>query len=231
MQGFDEAIGGLGAGFPGEIRENSDGRLYQWVEGYDGLGNPVGFWSLIPAIAKAALPLVSRVAPQLLRSGAGQLLQRVLPQATRILRQVVPTQPAPAAVPMPAAPAPDSDELTGIGALYQAPDGTFYQVQGLDEDERLAEEELSRGLDEDERLAEEELSRGLDEDERLAEEELLRGLDEDERLAEEDPLRGVDGYVRENGVQGVDAFVPPEPPHTRWFMRPTQAPDMWRPPW
>ncbi len=60
----------------------------------------------------------------------------------------------------------------GLGALYAAPDGSLYQVQGL------AEEEL-RGFAEDEELkgfaADEEL-RGLDEDQEL------RGLDADEEL-------------------------------------------------
>jgi hypothetical protein len=44
----------------------------------------------------------------------------------------------------------------GLGALYQAPDGTLYQqVQGLNEDEELrglAEDEELRGLDEDDEL-------------------------------------------------------------------------------
>ncbi len=27
----------------GEIRQGPGGQLYQWVEGIDGLGNPIGF--------------------------------------------------------------------------------------------------------------------------------------------------------------------------------------------
>jgi len=37
----------------GEIRESSDGRLYEWVESVDGLGNPIGFWKTIKRAAKA----------------------------------------------------------------------------------------------------------------------------------------------------------------------------------
>jgi hypothetical protein len=44
-------FGGLGAGrFIGEIRQAPDGNLYQWEEGVDGLGNPVGFWKAIKAL-------------------------------------------------------------------------------------------------------------------------------------------------------------------------------------
>ena len=232
VQGLAESPDPLGEGIPGEMRQGPDGRTYQWMQGYDGLGEPVGFWFLAPlaraALARAALPLASRFLPQLLRAGgaggAAQILQRVLPQAASFLQQVPPQAAAPSA---PAT----SDELTGIGALYQAPDGSLYQVQGLAEDERLAEDDLIRGLHEDERLAEDDLIRGLHEDERLAEDDLIRGLHEDERYGEDEALRGVEGYVRENGVRGMDAYVAPEGPQTRPFVRPAQAPDMWRPLW
>ena len=174
-QGLDDDPDGMRDGFVGEIREGSDGRLYQWVEGYDGLGEPIGFWSLIPAVAKAALPLVARYGPRLLR-GRRRRLRRIVPLASRVLRQVAAAQPAlPAVSPMPVA-AVDSDETAGIGALYQAPDGSLYQVQGFAEDDQLSE---------DDRLSEDDLIRGLAEDERLAEDDLIRGLDEDERLEDE----------------------------------------------
>jgi hypothetical protein len=245
MQGLDDDPDGMRDGYVGEICEGPDGRLYQWVEGYDGLGDPIGFWSLLPAAAKVALPLAARYGPRLLRRRR-RLLRRVMPPLRRVLQQVAVAQPVPLVMPsMPAAPA-DSDETAGMGALYQAPDGSIYQVQGiaeddrlseedlirgLDEDDQLAEEDLIRGLDEDDQLAEEDLVRGLDEDDQLAEEDLVRGLDEDDRLSEEEALRDVDGYVREDGVRGLDAYVQPEPPHTRMFVRPAQAPDMWRSLW
>ena len=197
-QGLAEFSDPLGEGIPGEVRHGSDGRTYQWVQGYDGLGEPVGFWFLRP-LARAALPLAARYLPQLLRAagarGASQILQQILPQAASVLQQVPPQAAASA---MPAA---ASDGLTGIGALYQAPDGSLYQVQGFAEDERLAEDDL------------------------------IRGLHEDERYGEDEALRGVEGYVRQNGVHGMDAYVAPEGPQTRAFVRPAQAPDMWRPLW
>jgi hypothetical protein len=245
MQGLDDDPDGMRDGYVGEICEGPDGRLYQWVEGYDGLGDPIGFWSLLPAAAKVALPLAARYGPRLLRRRR-RLLRRVMPPLRRVLQQVAVAQPVPLVMPsMPAAPA-DSDETAGMGALYQAPDGSIYQVQGfaeddrlseedlirgLDEDDQLAEEDLIRGLDEDDQLAEEDLVRGLDEDDRLSEEHLIRGLDEDDRLSEEEALRDVDGYVREDGVRGLDAYIQPEPPHTPMFVRPALAPDMWRPLW
>jgi hypothetical protein len=55
MQGFaeDEELRGLGQdeltqvmgiGQPNEVRQGPDGKLYQWVQGVDGLGSPIGIW-------------------------------------------------------------------------------------------------------------------------------------------------------------------------------------------
>jgi hypothetical protein len=132
----------------------------------------------------------------------------------------------------------------GLGALYQSPDGTLYQVQGLAEDEDLrgfAEDDEPRGLAEEDELrglAEDDELRGLAEDEELrgfAEDEELRGFAEDDELrglAEDEELRGIgQGYVRENGVSGFDAYVPDQPVGTRWFTSPAQPPEMWKPLW
>jgi len=122
----------------------------------------------------------------------------------------------------------------GLGFLYEASDGSLYQVQGLAEDDELrgfAEDEELRGLDEDEEL------RGVDEDQEL------RGFDEDEELrgfAEEEDLRGVpddqamqgiDGYVRQDGMHGLEAYVPQAPPQTPWHVVPTEPPEIWKPLW
>jgi hypothetical protein len=146
----------------------------------------------------------------------------------------------------------EEEELRGLGALYQAPDGTLYQVQGLSEEEELrglAEEEELRGLAEDEELRgldEEEELRGFSEEEELrgfAEDEELRGLAEEEELrgfAEEEELSGLDqGYVRQTAqaagcccpamstgrpMSGLEAYVPEQPPSTRWFQPPACTP-------
>jgi hypothetical protein len=311
--GEDEVTGTMGLGYLGEVRQAPDGQLYQWVEGVDGLGNPVGFWK----------KLVRRAAPFLVPGGAamamGQrllrqapvrgLLRRALPFAQSIAPFVPGFGPAAAAALRVATPAlreagitgygglgalyqaPDGtvyqmrgfaeeeelrglaeeeelrglaedeelrglaedEELRGLGALYQAPDGTLYQVQGLAEDEELRgldEDEELRGLAEEEELrgfAEEEELRGLAEDDELrgfaeeeelrgfAEEEELRGFAEEEELrgfAEDEELRGFDqGYVRESDVSGLDAYVPTQPPTTRWFRPPAHAPELWKPLW
>ncbi|MGH8583397.1 MAG: hypothetical protein ACREWG_11560 [Gammaproteobacteria bacterium] len=204
----ETSTAGLGLG---AIAMGQDGHLYQWVQGVDGLGNPIGFWKRLRRFARRALPIAQQLAP-FIPGGAAALTA-----AAPILQQAGVAGHA------------------GLGALYQAPDGTLYQqVQGLAEDEEL------RGLDEDEEL------RGLDEDEELrglSEEEDLRGLDEDEELrglAEDEELRGfeadqemegIDGYVRQDGMPGLDAYVPPEPPQTRWHTAPAQSPEIWKPLW
>jgi hypothetical protein len=121
----------------------------------------------------------------------------------------------------------------GLGALYAAPDGTVYRVQGLAEEDLdglNADEEL-RGVAEDEELrgfAEDEELRGLDQDEELrgvAADEELRGLAQDEEL------RGLEGYVREDAVSGLEAYVPAEPAKTHWFAEPAEPPEIWKPLW
>jgi hypothetical protein len=113
-----------------------------------------------------------------------------------------------------------------LGALYQAPDGTVYQVQGLGQDEELqgvAEDDELQGLAQDEEL------------QGLAEEEELEGFAEDEELqgvAEDEDLQGLDqGYVREDRMNGLEAYVPDKPASTRWFTPPNQPPEMWKPLW
>jgi hypothetical protein len=122
----------------------------------------------------------------------------------------------------------------GIGLLYETPDGSLYKVQGLAEEEELkgfAEDEELRGLGEDEELrgleGQEEL-RGFDEDDELrgfAEDEELRGIGEDQ------DMQGIDGYVRQDGMNGLEAYVPQTPPQTPWHVIPTEPPEIWRPLW
>ena len=121
----------------------------------------------------------------------------------------------------------------GFGALYAAPDGSLFQVQGLAEEELqgFAEDEELKGFAADEELrgfaADEEL-RGLDADEEL------RGFDADEDLrgfAEDQAMQGIDGYVRQEGMSGLDAYVPQAPPQTRWHVTPVQVAEIWKPLW
>jgi hypothetical protein len=228
--GEEEVTRMMGIGYLGEVRQAPDGRLYQWVEGVDGLGNPVGFWKRLKRLAR-------RAAPYLVPGGAAVAIgQRLLRQAPvrRFLRRAVPlvqqfaplvpgVGPAAAAALKVASPVLREAGVTGyggLGALYQAPDGTLYQMQGFAQEDELrgfAEEEELRGLAEEEELrglgalyqasdgtlyqvqgfAEDEELRGLAEDEELrglAEDEELRGLAEDEELRgldEDEELRGM----------------------------------------
>ena len=212
----DEMTQMMGIGYLGEVRQGPDGNLYQYVQGVDGLGNPIGgFWSRLKRRVKSvvgrALPFVQKIAPFIPGASAA------LTVATPLLKQA------------------GVAGYEGVGALYEAPDGTLYQqVQGLDEDEELrglAEDEELRGLDEDDELrgfAEDEELRGLEEDEELrgfAEDEELRGFDEDP------DMQGIDGYVRQDGMSGLARFEPERPPQTRWHVAPAEPPEVWKPLW
>jgi hypothetical protein len=235
----DEAAQLPGTGYLGELRRGSDGTVYQWVQGIDGLGNPVGFWRAlrrirrgIRRVVRRALPLVQQFAP--LVPG----LAPALTAATPVLRRA------------------GVAGHSGLGGLYQAPEGTVYQVQGLAEEEQSLSQDDSTGFAQDELtgfgedeltgfgedelmgLAEDELTgfgedelTGLSEDELtgLAEDELT-GIGEDEGLGQ-DELQSINGYVRQGPISGLDAYVPPEQPQTRWFVQPSPAPEIWKPLW
>jgi hypothetical protein len=230
--GEDDLTQVMGIGYLGEVRAGPDGNLYQWVQGVDGLGNLVGFWSALKRrarkLARRALPFAQRFAP-FIPGGAAALTA-----ATPFLRQAGITG------------------YGGLGALYQAPDGSLYQVQGFAEDDELrgygeddelrgyGEDDELRGFAEDDELrgfAEDDELRGYGEDDELrgfAEDDELRGFAEDDELrgfAEDDELRGMDGYVLQDGMSGLEKFVPDEPARTRWFVPPTQPPEVWRPLW
>jgi hypothetical protein len=283
----------MGLGYYGEVRQGPDGNLYQWMEGYDGLGNPVGFWKKLKRLAKKALPIAQNFIPggtalTLLRSAPVQnLLRRAVPIARQVAREAGVTgyeglgalyqAPDGTVYQVQGFAADDElrgfdadeelqgwglavdDELDGwgLGALYQAPDGALYQVQGFADDAELrgfADDEL-RGFEDDELrgFADDEL-RGFEADEELrgfaADDELrgfeddeLRGFEADEELrgfaADEElrsfeadeELHGLYGYVQQDGVSGLDAFVPDQPASTPWFTPPGQSPEMWRPLW
>jgi len=201
----------MGIGNLGEIRRGPDGQAYQWVQGIDGLGNPIGFWKKLRRFVRRAVPMVQRVA-SFIPHPAAQAVARGLTIATPYLRRA---------------------GLTGVGALYQTSDGSLVEGVGEDELTGFAEDELT-GFGEDELTGygEEELT-GFAEDE-------LTGFGEDELmgLAEDDltgfgqeELQAINGYVRDGGMSGIDAYVPQEPPQTRWSVPPAQPPEIWKPLW
>lgn len=205
--GEDQVTQMMGIGYLGEVRQGPDGNLYQYVQGVDGLGNPIGgFWSKLKraarGIVRKAMPIAQRFAP-FIPGGAAALTV-----ATPFLKQA------------------------GVAGY-----------QGLAEDEELrglAEEDELHGLDEDEELrglSEDEELRGLDEDGELrgleADDE-LQGVAEDEELrgvGDEQDMQGFDGYVRQDGMNGLEAYVPQQPPQTHWHVTPAQAPEVWKTLW
>ncbi|XQQ06500.1 MAG: hypothetical protein EDM05_56615 [Leptolyngbya sp. IPPAS B-1204] len=210
LSGDEEGMGaddltqvmGLGS-YLGETRMGPDGNIYQWVQGVDGLGNPIGFWKKwkkkLRGFVQKTLPLAQKIAPFVPGGSA------VLTAATPFLKQA------------------GIAGHNGLGALYQAPDGTLYQMQGLAEDEALY------GYGEDEEL------QGLAEgDLQGYGEEELDGLTEDEELqgyGEEDEMQGMEGYIRQNNMSGLEKYEPQQAPTTRWFNPPSQTPEIWKAPW
>ncbi len=241
--GANELTQVMGIGYAGEVAEGPDGNLYQWVQGLDGLGNAFGFWKRLGRgfrrLARRALPLVQRVA-SFIPGPYGAAISTGIRTASPFLRQ---------------AGVLGSD---GIGALYEAQDGSLYQVQGIEADDDLSglqQDEELRGLSEEELqgLADDEELRGLSQDEELrglaqddelrgpADDDELRGLEQDDELRgladdeiqgfDQDELQGMDGYVRQDGVSGLEAFVPDAPRETPWFKAPAQPPPLWAPLW
>ena len=216
----------MGIGNLGEVRQGPDGGLYQWVEGIDGLGRRRRFWHCRHCMAiKKRLALRRRKMRLRAKQAVSAAGAPSLPQA----------KPA---------------GLNGLGDLYQASDGSVYQMDGLGEDEELyglAEDEDLYGIgaeDELYGLAEDEDLYGLSEEDDLygiGEEDDLYGLGEEDELygiGEEDELYGLaegedlDGYVHtSDGVNGLEAYVSDQPPGNRMFARPAQPVDTWKPLW
>lgn len=202
------AMAGWGLGNIGDIAQGPDGNLYEWVQGVDGLGNPVGFWKRLKrglrSIAKRALPLAQQFAP-FIPGGAAALTA-----ASPFLKQagVLGTD--------------------GIGALYEAADGSLYQVQGMgadDELQGLGDEEL-QGLSDQELqgLAQDDELRGFGDDDEL------RGIGAEDELQgfADDEMQGMDGFVR-HSVSGLEGFLPDAPRETPQFRG--QGSPMWTPLW
>jgi hypothetical protein len=219
-----------GIGHFGEVAEGPDGRLYQWVEGVDGLGNPIGFWKSLRKLAKRAIPLAQRLAPLIPYAAP---VAAVLTQASPILRRA---------------------GLAGasqLGALFQAQDGTLYRMEGVEQQPELqgyvrarpvsslmgpgslaefaAEDELS-GFEAGEELqgmAEELSPPSVSGAEPVLEDDgVLDGLAYETELRSGEPaeLNACDGY-------GVEAFVPEQPQTTRLFQAPSRSGAAWKPLW
>jgi hypothetical protein len=217
----------MGIGAYGEIVEGIDGQLYQWVQGVDGLGNPVGLWKKLKA----------------LRRGVRGLVRRALP----IAQQFAPFIPGGAAALTAATPFLRQAGVAGygnVGALYNEDlsglsDDELHgfaddELQGFADDELqgFADDEL-QGFADDELhgFADDELQGPYEDISGLADDELSGFSDDELHGFADDEVQGVNGYVRQDGVQGLGAFVPATPPETPWFKSPAQPPSLWSPLW
>ena len=122
MNHYEDQSLGIGS-YVGEVRKGSHGNLYQWEEGVDGIGNPIGFWR---AIGKAA-GAVSRATGVKLPS-----VRQLLPTAASFIPGAGPAVAA-------GVRAAQSRGLLGleegdfIGEVREGPDGNLYQwEEGVD---------------------------------------------------------------------------------------------------
>jgi hypothetical protein len=118
---------GIGS-YVGEVRRGPDGQVYQWVEGVDGLGNPIGFWKGLKKLASKALPLAKMI------PGIGPIIGAVKPFC-QTLPQVQPLiQQAPGIQPIYTLGTKICNVLGKVGiagaedAIMEAPDGQLYEV-------------------------------------------------------------------------------------------------------
>lgn len=223
--GQEDLTAVMGIGNLGEVRRGPDGELYQWVEGIDGLGRRKRFWH-----CQRCLAIKKQLSLQKQRKRM-RAKQAVAKSAVPTLPQAKPTG------------------VNGLGDLYQASDGSVYKMAGLAQDEDLyglSEDDDQYGIGEEDDLyglAKEDDLVGLSEEDDLygmgdddldglAQDEDLYGLDEGDDLyggAEDEDLNG---YIyTKDGVHGLEAYVSDKPPGNRMFVKPVQAPEIWRPLW
>ena len=105
----------LGIGnYVGEIRQGPDGQLYEWVEGVDGLGNPIGFWKGLKKLASGAVKVAKQAA-----SGALPILAKFIPgplkgMARRVCNFIPQVGPVVAQVPEAAGPFRMANKFCGV---------------------------------------------------------------------------------------------------------------------
>jgi hypothetical protein len=125
---------GIGS-YVGEVRRGPDGQPYQWVEGVDGLGNPIGFWRRVKSLVRRALPLAKMI------PGVGPIIGAVKPFCQTLPQMRPFIQQAPGIRPVYTMGTKICKVLgkAGIagaeGAIMEAPDGQLYEVvEGIGED-------------------------------------------------------------------------------------------------
>jgi len=129
---------GIGS-YVGEIREAPDGQLYEWVEGVDGLGNPLG-WGFWKKLKRAAGGLLRKALPFAKFIPGFSLARRALKFASPLLRRVAPLAkfiPGYGPAIYAGAKLAQRAGLFGVGEVAEGSDGQLYEVvEGLGEDGR-----------------------------------------------------------------------------------------------
>ena len=243
----------MGPGRPGEMRVGPDGKRYRWVLGVGAGGKQRGFWRRLRPRARFQRPPARpgpRPAMQARRPPAGAggrppaggqagrkrkpFLKRILPFAKAATALIPGIGPAVAAGLTVATPLLKKAGIAGpgLGALYEAPDGTLYAVHGLADDDLdgLYQYDGTNGF-----IADDELD-GFADVEQIegAADDDVAGMSEDDYGPGVTGVEDLDGYVlddRDNRNEGrLQAYVP-EPPRKTRMAQPSPAADIWKPNW
>jgi hypothetical protein len=120
-----QRAGLLGTDSTGKVAQGPDGQLYEWVEGVDGLGNPLGFWKSLTRAAGGVLrniPGVSRI------TGLTKGFCQALPQLQPCVQQI-PGAQRPLQMGTQVCNALRRVGLAGVGdEIMEGPDGQLYEV-------------------------------------------------------------------------------------------------------
>ncbi|MGH9310063.1 MAG: hypothetical protein ACRD1U_11855 [Vicinamibacterales bacterium] len=240
----------MGPGRPGEIRVGPDGKRYRWVLGVGAGGERKGFWRRLRARARFRRPPARprpRPGMQARRppAGAGRrpptggapgrkrkpFLRRILPFAKAATALIPGVGPAVAAGLTVATPLLKKAGIAGpgLGALYEAPDGSLYAIHGFAEGDLEGPYEYDgmNGF-----IADDELDG-------FADVEQIEGVADDDvaGFAEDDYGPGVvgvedlDGYVRDDRDESSLRAYVTEPLRKTPMARPSPEADIWKPNW
>ncbi|WP_142238030.1 hypothetical protein, partial [Bacillus cereus] len=130
-----EIQGLLGVGYPGVTIQGPDGHLYGWISGYDGLGNPLGFWAK-------------------LKRKLDRFIKKNLPNLSKLTTNLLPLVPGIGPAAATALKVARGSGLLGISQtgtpIYRGVDGSLYGIEGVGVDpvQGLAADSI-HGLDVD----------------------------------------------------------------------------------
>ena len=122
---------GIGS-YVGEVRRGPNGQVYQWVEGVDGLGNPIGFWKGLKKLASKAVSTALPIAKMI--PGVGPIISAVKPFCQTLPKMQPLIQQAPGIQPIYTLGNKICKVLGKVGiagaegAIMEAPDGQLYEV-------------------------------------------------------------------------------------------------------